>query len=449
MNRDQLDFGSGEISRLFRIIFFPTLIGMVSMTLLNICDGMFVGHGVGSDGLAAINIVAPLFLICTGIGLMFGIGASVIGGIRLAEKNTKAARIIMTQAYLAGAVVFALITTVVYLWTDNVLYIFGCSPRLLPLAEDYLMWIMPGLCFLFLQCAGMMLIRLDGSPRYAMAVQIVSAVVNIFLDWLMVFPLGMGIKGASVATSISCIISGSMVVAYFLWFSSNLKFYRLKWSRKSMRLTLRNIGYMSRIGFATLLSEVAMGVMMVAGNFSFMHLLGENGVAAFGVGCYLFPVMFSISNAVAQSAQPIISFNYGIRQPDRISKALRVSLSAAIGCGILIAIMLWIGAPLLTKIFLPAAAPAFAIAAHGLPLLGTCAVCFAVNITFIGYYQSLDRATLPIIYTLLRGMIFVVPGFFLLPLLLGISGLWLAIPTAELLTMLIIIGVFAFHKLKF
>ncbi|MDE7024348.1 MAG: hypothetical protein K2O88_00515 [Paramuribaculum sp.] len=110
MNGDKIDFGSGDISRLFRAMFFPTLVGMVSLTLLNIFDGMFVGHGVGSDGLAAINIVAPLFLICTGIGLMFGIGASVIGGIRLAENNVKSARIIMTQAYLAGAVIFALIT---------------------------------------------------------------------------------------------------------------------------------------------------------------------------------------------------------------------------------------------------------------------------------------------------------------------------------------------------
>ena len=82
-------------------MFFPTLIGMVFNSALNICDGMFVGHGVGANALAAINIVAPLFLICAGVGLMFGIGASVIGGIRLAEGNIKAARIIMTQAYIA------------------------------------------------------------------------------------------------------------------------------------------------------------------------------------------------------------------------------------------------------------------------------------------------------------------------------------------------------------
>ena len=99
MNRDKLDFGNGRIDELFKALFFPTLVGMVFNSLLNICDGMFVGHGVGSNALAAINIVAPLFLVCTGVGLMFGIGASVIGSIRLAENNVKAARIIMTQAY--------------------------------------------------------------------------------------------------------------------------------------------------------------------------------------------------------------------------------------------------------------------------------------------------------------------------------------------------------------
>ena len=87
MDRDKLDFGNGEINSLFKAMFFPTLIGMVFNSVLNICDGMFVGHGVGSNALAAINIVAPLFLLCTGIGLMFGIGASVIGSIRLAEGN--------------------------------------------------------------------------------------------------------------------------------------------------------------------------------------------------------------------------------------------------------------------------------------------------------------------------------------------------------------------------
>ena len=248
MNRDSLDFGNEKIGRLFRAMFFPTLIAMFFNSILNICDGMFVGHGVGSDALAAINIVAPMFLLTTGIGLMFGIGASVIASIRLAEDNVKAARIIMTQAYVAGAVIFGTIIVLTLIFTRPILYAAGCSPALEGLATDYLLWLLPGFFFFYLQCVGMMLVRLDGSPKYAMSVQIVAAVLNIFLDWLLVFPLDMGIAGASIATSFSCVVGGCMVLAYFIWFSDKLKFYRLKMSVKSLMLSLRNTGYMMKIG---------------------------------------------------------------------------------------------------------------------------------------------------------------------------------------------------------
>ncbi len=448
MERDKLDFGNGKIRQLFSAMFFPTLIGMVFNSALNICDGMFVGHGVGSNALAAINIVAPLFLICTGIGLMFGIGASVIGGIRLAENNVKAARIIMTQAYIAGAIIFGIVIICSLLFTKPLLYLLGCSPTLEDLATDYLLWLLPGLVFFYLQCAGMMLIRLDGSPRYAMSVQIIAAVLNIFLDWYMVFPLGLGIKGASIATSISCIVAGSMVVAYFIFFSDKLKFYRLRLSVKSLRLSVRNTGYMVKIGSATFIAELAIGIMMITGNYMFFKYLGEDGVAAFSIGCYLFPLIFSISNAVAQSSQPIISYNYGARQPTRVRQALHIALVTAMICGVLISAGMWSGARVLAGIFLDSSEHAFEIAKNGLPLLGLCALPFALNITYIGYYQSCERSGLSTTYMLMRGIIFMVPGFILLPLAIGASGLWLAIPASELLTLAFIAISILFNRKK-
>lgn len=438
MDQDKLDFGTGKISTLFRAMFFPTLIGMIFNSALNICDGMFVGHGVGSNALAAINIVAPLFLLCAGIGLMFGIGASVIGGIRLAEGNVRAARLIMTQAYLAGAIIFAIVIAVSLLFTRQVLYTLGCSPALEQLASDYLLWLLPGLVFFYLQCAGMMLIRLDGSPKYAMTVQIVTAVANIFLDWLMVFPLDMGIRGASIATSISCIIAGIMVLAYFLFFSDKLRFQRLGLSSESLKNFLHDTGYMARIGLATFIAELAIGVMMVTGNYTFLSYLGEDGVAAFSIGCYLFPLIFSASNAVAQAAQPIISYNYGAGKTRRVRQALKIAVMTACACGAVISIVMWIGAPALTAVFLSPAETAYTLAVKGLPILGLCALFFALNITFIGYYQSREQAGRAIIYMLLRGIIFMVPGFLLLPRLTGEPGLWLAIPLAELLTLAVI-----------
>lgn len=446
MERDKLDFGKDNINKLFRAMFFPTLIGMVFNSILNLCDGMFVGHGVGSNALAAINIVAPLFLLCAGIGLMFGIGASVIGSIRLAENNVKAARIVMTQAYIAGTVIFGIVILVSLLFTRPVLYALGCNEALEELASDYLLWLLPGLMFFYLQCVGMMLIRLDGSPKFAMSVQIVGAVFNIFLDWLMVFPLDMGIKGASIATSISCIIAGCMVLAYFLFLSDKLRFYMLKWSIKSVRLSIRNTGYMIKIGLATFIAELAIGVMMVTGNYEFLYYLGEDGVAAFSIGCYLFPLIFSVSNAVAQASQPIISYNYGASQFDRVSKALRIALVTAALSGIAISICIWGEAPYLANVFLNPDNTAYFIAVHGLPLLGMCALFFALNITFIGYYQSREQSTRSIVYMLLRGIIFMIPGFILLPRVLGEDGLWLAIPVSEILTLFVIAVTYVYEK---
>lgn len=303
---------------------------------------------------------------------------------------------------------------------------------------DYLRWLAPGLIFLYLQCVGMMLIRLDGSPKYAMSIQIVAAVINLGLDWVMIFPLGWGIKGAAIATSIACAAAGLMAVAYFVWFSDKLKFYRLKCTVTSLLLTLRNTWYMTKIGFATFLTELAMSIMMLTGNYMFISMLGEAGVAAFAVACYLFPVVFSFSNAVAQSAQPIISYNYGAGSTSRVHQALRVSLFTAIICGVFISLSLWFGAGFVTRLFLPETEAAYQLAIDGLPLFATCAMFFAVNIAFIGYYQSIEKSLASTLSTLLRGVILLVPCFILLPHVIGVSGLWLAIPTAELLTCIII-----------
>ena len=175
---------------MFRSLFFPTLVGMIFNSALTVIDGIFVGRGVGTEGIAAVNIVAPVFMVITGIGLMFGIGASVIASIRLSENKVKAARIIMTQAFIVGLLIVGVIGLGSFVCPRGVVHALGCSPLLEENAVNYLLWLLPGLFFLFVECVGMMLIRLDGAPKYAMTIQIVAAVVNIVLDWYMVFPLG-------------------------------------------------------------------------------------------------------------------------------------------------------------------------------------------------------------------------------------------------------------------
>lgn len=189
-----LDYAGGKISRLFSKMFFPTLLGLIFNALITIVDGIFVGQGVGPDGIAAVNIIAPLYMVVTGSGLMFGIGSSVIAGIAIAREDYRRASINTTQACVLSAVIISLLVVMIFIFKVPTARMLGCSDRLLPGALDYLTWLIPGIFFLIFECIGMMVIRLDGSPKFAMYCNIIPAVINIVLDYYLVFPCGIDRK---------------------------------------------------------------------------------------------------------------------------------------------------------------------------------------------------------------------------------------------------------------
>ena len=439
LERDSIDFGAAKIGPLFRSIFFPTLLSMVFTSLLTVSDGIFVGQGVGSDALAAINIVAPLFLVTTGIALMFGVGVSVVASIHLAQGNNKAADINVTQALEVAPLLMALIAVILYFFRNAFLHLLGCSDVLLPLALQYLIPLLPGCVFILIQTIGTFIIRLDGAPKYASAVGVVPGLLNIFLDWLLVFPMQMGIAGSSVATTLCCAIAAGMVAWYMFRKSRKLHFYRLKMSRTSLYLTARNIGYMALSGFSSMLGELAMSMIMITGNYLFIRTLGEDGVAAFSVACYLYPIVFMVNNSVAQSAQPIISYNYGAGNGDRVRETVRLSIRTAVICGLLAMAVLALGAKPLIGLFLQRGTTPYEIATSGLPLFATSAIFFALNIAIIGYYQAIEQNGRATIYMLLRGLVFLVPAFILMPRLISPQGMWLAVPVSECLTLGVIL----------
>ena len=175
-------------------MFFPTLLGLIFNALITIVDGIFVGQGVGPDGIAAVNIIAPLYMVVTGTGLMFGIGTSVVAGIAIAQGEGRKASVNMTQASALSTALIVALVAALLIWSEETARALGSSDALLPGAIAYLLWLLPGFIFLMFECIGMMVIRLDGSPKYAMMCNIVPAVINIGLDYYLVFPCGMGVK---------------------------------------------------------------------------------------------------------------------------------------------------------------------------------------------------------------------------------------------------------------
>lgn len=439
MKRDALDLGTFNIPRLFRIYFIPTLLGMLALCAVTVADGIFVGQGVGDKGLAAVNICIPPTMLLVGIGLMLGMGASVVASIYYAQKNIKAARLNITQAILAGTlitIIFLIITLVSPSDTGRVL---GSSETLLPLVKDYMPWIFTCCLFQIWCVVGLFVIRLDGSPTYAMWCNIIPGLLNVVLDYLFIFPLGMGVKGAGIATCISCMVGGIMVMIYLLCLAQDLKLIKIKRTLKSLRLTLRNIGYQCKIGISALLGESTMGVLMLMGNLTFMKYVGDAGVGAFSIACYYCPFAFMIGNAIAQSAQPIISYNYGIHRHFRVIKTEKLAILTAIISGLTVTLIFLFFPHGLVSFFINDANEAAVIAHNGLPYFSIAFIFFIFNLTAIGYFQSIEKAFISIVFALLRGAVFLIPGFIFLPQIFGVNGIWLSLPFSEILTSICII----------
>ena len=425
------------VGTLFRRIFFPTLGGMIAICAVTAIDGIFVGHGVGSDGIAAINICIPLLMLFTGLGLMVGAGCSVTSSILLSHGRKDEARSHVTQALVVVTVATLVPTVIIMLFPDATLRLLGVSPTLLPMARDYLVWFAPGLTFQMWTAVGLFAIRLDGSPRLAMMCSVVSAVLNTILDWVMIFPLGWGLFGAALASTISIVVGGLIAICYLAFSAHTL---RLKWGSGFMHGALRTVAHQCGIGSSALLAEATMAMLMFMGNLVFMRYLGDDGVGAFGIACYYMPFVFMIGNAIAQSAQPIISFNYGLKEHRRVAATERIAVATAIACGLLVTALFSFCPQLLVGLFVDPATPSGQLAIAGFPVYSIGFVAFVLNLAFIGYFQAVERIAPATVFAVLRGLAFLVPSFLMMPQLLGTTGIWLALTVSEVLTTVVIIA---------
>ena len=437
--RDDIDFGTARIPQLFTKIFIPTLLGMVSWSLLTVVDGAFVGWGVGSNGIAAINISYPIFLVFTGFALMVGMGASVVASIYLSQKNIKAARINVTQAVWFSTLVAALSIFIIVIAPEWFSYMLGASPTLMPWVRDYMVFLIPSGIMQMWSVVGLFVIRLDGAPKYAMWCNVVPAVLNMLLDWVFIFPLGMGVKGAAIASTISTVVGGVMAFVYMAKYARTLRICGVKMSLNSLTLSLRNVIYQCRIGFSALLGEVTMALLLFAGNMVFMKYLGDAGVGAYGVACYYLPFVFMFGNSIAQSAQPIISYNFGLERHDRVRETFWLSVRTAVVCSLFSIVLFTLFPSQLVHLFISIDDPAAQIAISGFPFYAAGFLFFVLNLVAIGYLQSIKREVPATVFALFRGFIFLFPAFIYLPEVIGVKGMWLALPLSEFMTTVSII----------
>ena len=447
MQRDNLNFKSMSVGKLFTKQLFPTLLGMVSSALFVVVDGMFVGRGIGSDALAAVNITTPVMMISAGIGLMFGMGGGILASINLSRGKQKVANINVTQSIVMLTIVSIIMALFLTIFPYETARLLGSNDYLIESVVEYLFWFSVSIPFTIMVVALPFFVR-QTNPNFAMWAMLAATVVNIVLDYLFIFIFEWGLFGAAIATDIGETVGSVLLLVYLSRKSVSVRFARLKLSMKSIRLTLRNTWYMIKLGISSCLSEVTIAIMAITGNYVFMHYLGADGVAAYSIICYLFPIIFMVFNAMVQSAQPIISFNYGCGQMTRSNHAFRLSIVSAIIFAGLISAMFMGFADSLVSLFVPdKSSHAFQYAISGLPLFAIDYVFFGINVTTIGYFTSIERIRRAMSLTILRGVLPVV-FFFTLPLWLDVSGIWLAVAAGDITTTIVILILTQVDKIR-
>ncbi len=447
MQRDSLDFKSMSVGKLFTKLLVPTIMGMAASALFTVIDGIFVGNGIGSDAMAAVNISAPIFMIITGVGLMFGMGGGILTSINLSQGKKKIANINFTQSVIALVFISLVMTLLLTIFPHKIATLFGSDEYLMDMVVEYLFWFSISLPFTVLVVALPFFIRLT-NPKISMWAMLAATVVNIILDYLFIFIFKWGLFGAAIATDIGEFVGAAIMIIYLFRHSIAIRFVWLKLSVKSLLLTLRNVGYMIKLGFSVFLSEITISVMIISGNYVFMDYMGADGVAAYSVICYLFPIIFMVFNATVQSAQPIISYNYGCGQMKRSDNALRLSMLFTLAFAFSIMLLFICFTRSIVTLFIPdTACAAWGYAVAGLPLFATDYLFFGINIIIIGYYTSIERLRRAISLTVLRGILPVV-FFFTLPLLLDVNGIWLAVAAGDITTTVVIVILLIVDKVR-
>lgn len=447
MQRDSLDFKSMSVGKLFTKLLVPTIMGMAASALFTVIDGIFVGNGIGSDAMAAVNISAPIFMIITGVGLMFGMGGGILTSINLSQGKKKVANINFTQSVIALVFISLVMTLLLTIFPHKIATLFGSDEYLMDMVVEYLFWFSISLPFTVLVVALPFFIRLT-NPKISMWAMLAATVVNIILDYLFIFVFKWGLFGAAIATDIGEFVGAAIMIVYLFRHSIAIRFVWLKLSVKSLLLTLRNVGYMIKLGFSVFLSEITISVMIISGNYVFMDYMGADGVAAYSVICYLFPIIFMVFNATVQSAQPIISYNYGCGQMKRSDNALRLSMLFTLAFAFSIMLLFICFTRSIVTLFIPdTACAAWGYAVAGLPLFATDYLFFGINIIIIGYYTSIERLRRAISLTVLRGILPVV-FFFTLPLLLDVNGIWLAVAAGDITTTVVIVILLIVDKVR-
>ncbi len=425
-----MDLLKDKVTTLYAKFLWPSLFSAMVTTIYSFVDTVAIGQGVGPNGAAAGAIVFPIFGVASLFGFLSGIGGSVRFGKAQGEGEAEKANAYYTASFLLTLILTIIVWPLTAVFREEIFTLFGANETLMPLVLEYGNWIIWTFPFFIFSAYLACMVRCDGAPGFAMWAVIAGGIFNVFGDWFLVFPMKMGMAGAAIATAGGTVIQAVILCAYLFTKKCNLRLVK-PWK-------LSNALWKSvTSGFSASVLEFAFIVLTCILNNQIMKYGGEVPLAVFSVVLSCSGMFQHIFTGVGQAIQPVITNNYGAGQTERISQIRSISIRTIIGMGIVFTLS---GILFPTQIvqFFVKTTPAVLEATPDIVRTYFISFLFmGINIWATFYFQSIMRTRISSALTLLRGVVVSAVLLYLLPLWLGLSGVWWAMVLTELLVTIV------------
>lgn len=418
---------------------FPTIVMMVFVSLYTIIDGIFVSRLLGSNALSAVNIVYPVISLVIAFGIMIASGGSAIVAKQFGEKREREACINFSFLTVVGIVFGGLILLFGIIFLEPICRVLGATDLLLEYCEEYLKTLLYFAPISILQMIFQTFFVTAGKPGLGLILTSVGGITNMVLDYVLIKPMQMGIVGAALATGLgqTVVVLGGIV--YFLFFRKGLKFVLPKFHGRVLLQSCSN-------GASEMVSNLSTAVVTFLFNLIMLKLAGEDGVAAITIvlyGQFLFTSMYlGFSMGVA----PVFSYHYGDQNEDQLKRLFRICTRFIVISSVVITVAALCFASAIVGIFVLKGSHTYELALRGFLLFSINYIFAGVNIFASSMFTAFSNGKISAVISFFRTFILIVISVLLLPMILGVDGVWLSIPIAELLT--IVISIWYFYTQK-
>lgn len=426
------ELATESIEKLLFKFSIPAIIGMLVNALYSVVDRIFIGRGVNSLALSGVAVTFPITNIIMGVGMLVGTGAAAVVSIKLGQKKEKQAEKILGNAYILTIILSLLVSILGLIFLHPILGLLGASAETMPYAKQFSTIVLLGAV---LQNVGFGLnpiIRSEGDPKTAMLTMIIGAVLNFIFNPIFIFVFKLGVAGSALATVISQAVCTIWIFSYFTKGKSLLKLKKC-----NMKLNKVEVREIISIGVSPFAMQVAASFVTIVINTSLIKYGGDLAVAAYSLITSIAILLVMPMLGVNQGAQPIIGYNYGAQNSERVKKTLKYSIMVNACISIIGVSLVELFPTQIIEIFNRTDTNLIHIGTNGIKIFFTMFMFVGPQTSCINYFQSVGKAKKSMTLSLMRQVILLIPLTLILPHFFSLNGVWMSGPTSDFISSMI------------